>query len=162
MTVQPQDRKLIVGALIGMVGGVIAIVGAALPWVVGSNGAVTQIGLEYQGSQLPIQDGLTNVILAVLSIVATLVWLRRDSLPERLSGGFGRSLGSGASLSALTGLVIASISLLLLRDIDKVVTAANSLVPDSASIGAGIFVEIAAGVVMIAGGGLRLMSSREL
>ncbi len=162
MTVNAPDRRPIAGALVAGAGCVLAATGAALPWIEGSHGAATQIGLDYSSSQLPLQDGASFLLLAVLSLVTTVVWLARDRVSPRVSAGIARALGSGAGLAALSGFVVASLSILNLRDIARVVDAANAASPGVASIGVGIYLDLVAGLVMIAGGGMRLVLSREM
>ena len=162
MTVQASDRRVLLGALVAGLGCAIALAGVLLPWVAGSNGARTQIGLEYSASQLPINDGGTYLILALLTVGASVVYFRKDLLSEKWSSGIHRTIGSGAGLGAMSGLMIASISVLLLPDISRVVDAANSVSPGSAAVGLGIYVDIVGGLVMIAGSGLRLLYDRDI
>jgi len=157
---QPLDRRVIFGALVAIAGGALAIVGVLLPWVNGGCCAATQIGLTYD-SQFALQDGAMFALLAGLSILACAVRLLGERVPDRVSKGVARIMGSGAAAAALSGFYIACFGILSLPGIASRVDLANSTAPGPASIGIGIYLDIAAGLVMILGGGIGLLLRRE-
>jgi hypothetical protein len=158
---QAQDRRLILGALVSIAGSALAIVGVLLPWLNGSGGAATQIGIGYTSSQLPLQDGAIFALLAVFSILACGVRLLGQRVPDVVTRSVVRMIGSGAGATAMSGLFIATFGILSLRDISSVVDLANRAAPGLTSIGIGIYLDIAAGLVMILGGGIGLLLGRE-
>jgi hypothetical protein len=158
---QPLDRRLIFGALAAIAGSALAIAGVLLPWVNGGCCAATQIGITYD-SQFALQDGAMFALLAGLSILACAVRLLGERVPDRARRGVVRIMGSGAAAAALSGFYIACFGLLNLRDIASVVDLANRAAgSDLTSIGIGIYLDIAAGLVMILGGGTGLLLGRE-
>lgn len=158
---QAQDRRLILGALVAIAGSALAIVGVLLPWLNGSGGAATQIGIGYTSSRLPLQDGAIFALLAVLSILACGVRLLGQRLPDAVTRNVVRMIGSGAGATVMSGLFIACFGILNLRDISGVVDGINRTAPGLTSIGIGIYLDIAAGLVMILGGGIGLLLGRE-
>jgi hypothetical protein len=159
MSVQAADRRLIAGGVVAIAGSALALIGVLLPWQNGSGSAPAQMGFDYSSGPFP--DGPMFILLAGLSILATAAQLFEDRLPEGLTSTILRMLGSGAGFSVLSGLFIACFGILNLRDIGEVVDAANSAVPGITSVGPGIYLAIAGGMVMIAGGGVGLLLNRR-
>jgi hypothetical protein len=160
MTVAPSDRNQAIGALMTVVGGLIAIAGTLLPWeqinagVVDSNRAGAAMGIEWD-------DGKIFIFFAILTIVASGCWLASARLPVAVVTPVGRLLGNGSSLSALTGGYVVVFGFLNLRDIAAQVDRLNAGAGGIASVGAGIYVDLVAGGVILAGAAVGLLAARS-
>ena len=143
---------LVVGDAITLVGAALAIVGALLPWQKANSSQA--LGYEFD-------DGKIFIFAAVLTILASGCLLGGGRLPRGIVTPVARLLGSGASLAVLTGGYIVSFSLLNLRDIATAVDRFNGLISGSASVGPGIYLDLAAGVVIMAGAGVGLFLWRD-
>jgi hypothetical protein len=129
-----------------------AIVGALLPWE--KAGASQALGLEFD-------DGKIFLFVAMLTIVAAGTFLAAGRLDQRIVAPVGRLLGSGATLSVLTGGYVVCFSILNLRDVSSAVDHFNALISGSASIGPGIYLDLAAGVVIMVGAVVGLFLWRD-
>jgi hypothetical protein len=146
-TVVVASRGLVVGDAITLVGAAMAIVGALLPWEKAN--ASQPLGLEFD-------DGKIFLFVAILTIVTSGSFLASRWLPPGIVGPAARLLGSGASLSVLTGGYVICFSILNLRDISSAVDRFNGLIGGSASVGPGIYLDLAAGVVIMVGAAIGL------
>ena len=72
-----------------------------------------------------------------------------------------RLTGSGAGLSLLSGAIIATFALLNLKDIGSAIDPWNRAAPGSASVGVGLYLDLAAGLTMMVGGGIGVISGRR-
>jgi len=155
MTAPASSRNVALGSLIAIAGGAVTAIGALLPWSVNVNGIGTTLGFDYGDGY----DGKIFLFLAVLTIVASGVRLLENRLPPGAVGTVGRLLGSGAGIALLCGAYIASFAFIHLRDISAAVESINSAAPGLASVGLGIYLDLAAGLAMMVGGGIGLISS---
>jgi hypothetical protein len=160
MAVSTADRGLVLGDVIAILGGVAAAIGVLLPWQsVAGGGSGTVQGLDY--SQGPFPDGLTFLILAILTVVASAARLFAGRLPEGLTAGTAHLLGPAASVAIMCGLIISSLGVLFSSDVSRWADGVNRLAAGTASVGVGLYLDVAAGVVMIAGGAIGLLAGRR-
>ena len=156
---EPRGGPAIGGAL-AIVGALMAIVGTLLPWKLVN--ATTAAGDPAGPSRgVEFDDGKIFIFVAVLTIVASLCFLAARRLPAGLVAPVGRLLGNGAALSVLTGGYVVCFGLLNFRDVSADVDRFNNAVPGIASIGLGIYLDLAAGVVMLAGAAIGLLARRR-
>jgi hypothetical protein len=159
MTVARVGRGPVFGGVLAIVGGVVAIVGTLLPWEQVNAGAAAAVparsamGIEWD-------DGKIFVFVAILTIVASGCWLAAGRLPQGLVGQVERLLGTGSALAVLTGGYVVLFGFLNLRDISAQVDQLNASVGGVASIGSGIYVDLAAGAMMLAGATVGLVAAR--
>ena len=151
-TVVVASRGLVVGDAISLVGAAMVIVGALLPWE--KTYASQAVGVEFD-------DGKIFIFVAILTIVASGSFLASRWLPPGIVGPAARLLGSGASLSALAGGYVVCFSVLNLRDISSAVDRFNGLLSGSASVGPGIYLDLAAGIAIIVGAAIGLFLWRD-
>jgi hypothetical protein len=161
MTVTASGRRLALGGAVAIIGGVVALAGALLPWeridpvLAASTGTVSMpLGVEFY-------DGKIFVFLAWLAIVSSSVRLFGDALPAGIANLVTRLTGSGAGLSLLSGAIIATFALVNLKDIGGAVDLWNRAAPGSASVGVGLYLDLAAGLTMMVGGGIGVISGRR-
>ena len=157
MTVSPPARGPAIGGALAIVGSVMALVGTTLPWLQLSGGLAAagtdtpQLGFEFD-------DGKIFVFVALITIVATGCFLGARWLPEGPVTTVNRLLGNGAALSILAGSGVSIFSVLQLRDISNFVDAQ---VGGGAAVGIGIYLDLAAGAVILVGAAISLLSSRN-
>jgi len=160
MTVARLGRNHAIGGVMTVVGGLTTIVGTLLPWeqinagAAGANRAGAAMGIEWD-------DGKIFIFVAILTIVASGCWLAAGRLPDGLVAPVGRLLGNGSALSVLTGGYVVFFSILNLRDIAAVVDRLNGIASGIASVGIGIYVDLVAGGVMMAGAAMGLLAARS-
>jgi hypothetical protein len=106
-------------------------------------------------------DGKIFIFFAILTIVASGCWLASARLPVAVVTPVGRLLGNGSSLSALTGGYVVVFGFLNLRDIAAQVDRLNAGAGGIASVGAGIYVDLVAGGVILAGAAVGLLAARS-
>lgn len=157
MTVTRPPRSLAISGAVTVIGAVLAIAGTLLPWehveatlAAANNVSSAPLGVDYD-------DGKIFIFVAILTILASGCAIAGKWLPEVLVMQVGRLLGGGPALSALTGGYIASFSVLNLHDMNARVDALNGLVAGTASVGIGIYVDVAAGFVIVAGAAIGLL-----
>jgi hypothetical protein len=160
VTVAPQGRGLAVGGVLSIVGAVLTIVGTALPWeqinatLAAANQARSALGVEYD-------DGKIFIFLAILGILASGCFLAGRRLPAGLVGPVGRLLGNGAGLSVLIGGYVVCFGILNWRDIAARVDIANAAVGGIASVGIGLYLDLAAGAIILVGAAIGLLARRD-
>jgi hypothetical protein len=161
MTVIASGRGLTIGRVIAISGGLAALAGAGLPWesidsrlVQTADAASTQIGFDFD-------NGKIFVLVAFVAIISSAARLFAGRLPANAVATVARLLGTGAGIAVLGGAMIASLAVLDLNDIANNVDAINAAVSGGASIGLGIYVDLAGGVVMLVGGGIGLLLGRQ-
>jgi hypothetical protein len=141
-------------ATLALVGGLAAIVGTILPWAkvaTAANAANSQIGASFF-------DGKIFILLGVLAIVSSGAWLASEWLPANILATVVRLLGTGPWISILAGGYIVLYGILDLRDIsDQVSRQASGL----AAVGPGIYLDIAAGIAILASGAIGLLARRR-
>ena len=161
MTVSAPSRGLAIGGVMAIVGGVLTIVGTLLPWervdaalAAAANTSKSPIGVEFD-------DGKIFVFVAILAIVSSGCFLGARWLPAGLVAPVGRLLGNGAALSALAGGYVVCFSILNLRDLAADADRLNGAIAGIASVGIGIYLDLAAGVVILAGAAIGLLVGRD-
>jgi hypothetical protein len=161
MTVSSPARSLAIGGAMTVVGAALTIVGTLLPWAhfdpvlaAAANASSSPIGFEWD-------DGKIFVFVAVLTIVASGCRLAGQWLSPRLVAPVDKLLGSGAGLSALAGGYVVCFGILNLRDITAEADRRNAMVGGAASVGIGIYLDLAAGIVILAGGAIGLLLKRR-
>jgi hypothetical protein len=159
MTVSAPSRRLAIGLALTVVGGLLAIAGTLLPWIqananqVLANSSSSQLGVEFD-------DGKIFVFVALLTIVASGCSLGAERLPAGLVQQVGRLLGNGATLAVLTGGYVLCFGVVNLRDVTDVVSGFNAHVSGLTSVGIGIYLDLAAGIVILAGAAVGLLARR--
>jgi hypothetical protein len=159
ITVVRPGRGLVFGGVLAIVGGVVAIVGTLLPWEQIDAGAAAAVparsamGIEWD-------DGKIFVFVAILTIVASGCWLAAGRLPSGVVGQVERLLGTGSALAVLTGGYVVIFGFLNLRDISAQVDQLNASVRGAASVGPGIYMDLVAGAMMLAGATVGLVAAR--
>jgi hypothetical protein len=120
-----------------LVGGLLAVVGVLLPWI--SLGAISRSGMDMGGD--------ANIVLGA-GLVACLI---------AAGNGSKRTLGTtGQLLSSLAGLSIVAVGVVDYQELsNRVRSLEDSPLGAAASVGLGLYVCIAGGVLTVVGGLLR-------
>ncbi|HEY5472521.1 MAG TPA: hypothetical protein VIK32_04940 [Candidatus Limnocylindrales bacterium] len=140
MTEAVGERSLPIGALIAAAGGAVAAVGAVLPWE-----SISILGVSESDSGLTSNPGKIIAILGAVAIGLALAWIMGVKVPA-------------ARAIAVVGALITLLAVVNFFTVSADVSNANTLFSGAASIGIGLFVDIAAGIVVIVGGALGLMN----
>ena len=140
MTEAVGERSLPIGALIAAAGGAVAAVGAVLPWE-----SISILGVSESDSGLTSNPGKIIAILGAVALGLALAWIMGVKVPA-------------ARAIAVVGALITLLAVVNFFTVSADVSNANTLFSDAASIGIGLFVDIAAGIVVIVGGALGLMN----
>ena len=140
MTEAVGERSLPIGALIAAAGGAVAAVGAVLPWE-----SISILGVSESDSGLTSNPGKIIAILGAVALGLALAWIMGVKVPA-------------ARAIAVVGALITLLAVVNFFTVSADVSNANTLFSGAASIGIGLFVDIAAGIVVIVGGALGLMN----
>jgi hypothetical protein len=140
MTEAVGERSLPIGALVAAAGGAVAAVGAVLPWE-----SISILGVSESDSGLTSNPGKIIAILGAVAIGLALAWIMGVKVPA-------------ARAIAVVGALITLLAVVNFFTVSADVSNANTLFSGAASIGIGLFVDIAAGIVVIVGGALGLMN----
>ena len=140
MTEAVGERSLPIGPLIAAAGGAVAAVGAVLPWE-----SISILGVSESDSGLTSNPGKIIAILGAVAIGLALAWIMGVKVPA-------------ARAIAVVGALITLLAVVNFFTVSADVSNANTLFSGAASIGIGLFVDIAAGIVVIVGGALGLMN----
>ena len=139
MTVAVSGRNLPLGAVVSAVGGALALIGAVLAWE-----TISITGMSDSSSGLSSNPGKIIAVMGIVAIALAIGWIQGAKLPATKG-----IIAAGA--------VIALLGILNFFTIGKDVSDANAIIPGAASTGIGLFIDIAAGIVVIVGGVLGLM-----
>jgi hypothetical protein len=159
MTVSAAPRGFGAGLAVTIAGAIMLVAGTLLPWIQATTSADparqanTQLGLDFI-------DGQIFIFAAILTIVASGCGLAPRQLPASVVGQVGRLLGTGAGLAVLTGGYALVFGILNLRDVNNAVGGFNAQAGNLTSVGIGIYLDVAAGVVILAGAGAALLAAR--
>lgn len=139
MSIAVGGKSLPIGAVVGAAGGALALVGSVLAWE-----SISIMGLSESDSGLTSNPGKIIAVLGIVAIVVAVVWIQGVKLPA-------------APIILGCGIVIALLGILNFFTIGDDVKKANEILAGAASTGVGLYIDILAGVVIIAGGALGLM-----
>jgi len=139
MTVAVSGRNLPLGAVVSAVGGALALIGAVLAWE-----TISITGMSDSSSGLSSNPGKIIAVMGIVAIALAIGWIQGAKLPATKG-----IIAAGA--------VIALLGILNFFTIGKDVSDANAILPGAAAIGIGLFIDIAAGVVVVVGGVLGMM-----
>lgn len=154
MTVAAPSRALALDAILAMTGGLLAIVGSVLPWANAATAATaanSQIGATFF-------DGKIFILMGILVIVTSGTRLAAGTLPANIVATVGRLLGTGPWIWILAGGYIVMYGVVDLRDLSEQV---NQQVSGLASVGPGIYLDVAAGVAIVVSGTIGLLARRR-
>lgn len=135
-------RNVSIGAIVGFVGGVLALVGAFIAWETISSPIVNMSTTGWDIGN----GGKIIAVLGIVAIAVALAWILALRLPM-----------PGVIL-VVAGVLVALVGIANYFSVTDDVNAANALLPGSTSLGIGVYVDILAGVVITVGGALGLVS----
>ncbi len=150
-------RRLPIGAAVAAVGGVVAAAGAFLAWETPSQALVAAAGT---GSSITGWDGGNGgkvvAVLGVVSVALAVAWLLRARLLP--NAGFVRGVaGLTEGLMALIGVVVLFVGVVNFGSISSDVNDANAILPGSAAMGIGLYLDLLAGALIVVGGVLGIL-----
>ncbi len=139
MTVALAGRNLPIGAVVAAVGGAIALIGSVLAWE-----SVSLLGVSESDSGLSSNPGKIIAVLGIVAIGFAIAWIQAVKTPA-------------AAIIVVSGAVVLLLAVLNFFNISKDVNDANEIFAGAGSVGVGLFIDIAAGVVIVVGGALGMM-----
>jgi hypothetical protein len=145
MTASIPGKSLPIGAIVGGVGGVAAVVGAFLAWESASLLGSSTSWTGWEGGN----GGKIIAVLGVVAIAIAIAWVMAVKLPT--PGG----------LMVTAGVLILLVGILNFFSISDDVNQANAIFAGAASVGIGLFIDLLAGVVIIVGGALGVMARKS-
>jgi len=138
-------RYVSIGAVVGFVGGILALIGAFIAWETISSPIVN---LSTTGWDIG-NGGKIITFLGIVAIAVALAWILALRLPM-----------PGVIL-IVVGVLVALVGIANYFSVTDDVNAGNALLPGSTSLGIGVYVDILAGVVIAIGGVLGLVSRKS-
>jgi hypothetical protein len=150
MTVAVGTRKLGMGSVVAVVGGALTLVGALLAWetidaqiaALAASGT-SQAGLEFNGGKIILVCGVIALIVAALDLAAMKVPV---SVPWTI---------------IVFGAIATLVGIANYFSVTKDVSDANSLLPNMAGVGIGLYVSILGAVAVLVGGILAKMMPKD-
>jgi len=137
-TAKQTKEKIGIGRLVGMVGGIITLVGALLPWMTVSGGRLSSPLML-----LGVSSGLLGVLISQLGFFGFVMML--DGKKTTSMGG----LALGAS-----GFVLSALGLVLLGDVTVIDTLGLSI-----EVGPGLYVCVVGSIVLLVGSIIALIEA---
>jgi hypothetical protein len=153
MAMSVAGRNIPLGAAIAGVGGVLAIVGAPLTWATMKVGSQSN---DLKGLDDGMNGGKAAILLGAIALVLVVVWILNLKVPA-IAG-----LSTVAALEVIVGvlilLVVVAVYFTKILSVESLKDLSDmaSTLGGSISLSIGAFLEVAAGVVVIVGGGLGL------
>jgi uncharacterized membrane protein len=148
MAINIAGKSMSYAAIVAAVGGILAIVGAALTWISVSAGGATQ---DTSGLDSKVLGGKVALVLGILVLAVVAAGILNIKIPQ-----------SSLILVVLGAAILVVVALVYFTKIlsdSSFVDIADSAKKygGSASLGIGAFAEIAAGILAIVGGGWALL-----
>ena len=153
MTFAEPSRVPAFGAVLAMTGGLAAIVGTILPWAnaaTATNATGAQLGVDFF-------DGKIFILMGILAIITSGTRLAAGWLPANFVATVGRLLGTGPWVTILAGGYIVLYGILDLRDLSEQV---RQQLGGPASVGPGIYLDVAAGIAILVSGAIAFIARR--
>jgi hypothetical protein len=145
MTASISGKSLPIGAIVGGIGGVAAVLGAFLAWESVSLLGTSESMTGWDGGN----GGKIIAVLGVAAIAIAIAWVMDIRLPT--PGG----------LMILAGVLILLVGILNFSSVSDDVNSANAVVAGAASVGIGLFLDLLAGVAIIVGGALGIIAKKS-
>jgi hypothetical protein len=133
------------GAIVGGIGGVAAVLGAFIAWESVSAFGVSDSMTGWDGGN----GGKIIAVLGVVAVAIAIAWVMALKLPT--PGG----------LMILAGVLILLVGILNFSSVSDDVNSANAVVAGAASIGIGLILDLLAGVAIIVGGALGVIAKKS-
>jgi hypothetical protein len=145
MTASIPRKSLPIGAIVGGIGGVAAVVGAFIAWESVSFLGTSESMTGWEGGN----GGKIIAVLGVIAVAIAIAWVMAIKLPT--PGG----------LMILVGVLILLVGILNFSNVRDDIDQANAIVAGAASVGIGLFIDLIAGVAIIVGGALGVLTKKS-
>ena len=145
MTASIPGKSLPIGAIVGGIGGVAAVVGAFLAWESASLLGSSMSWTGWEGGN----GGKIIAVLGVVAVAIAIAWVMAVKLPT--PGG----------LMVTAGVLILLVGILNFFSVSDDVSKANAIIAGAASVSIGLFLDLLAGVAIIVGGALGVMAKKS-
>jgi hypothetical protein len=145
MTVSAPGKSLPIGAIVGGLGGVVAIIGAFMAWESVSASLLSESISGWSGGN----GGKIIAVLGLVAIAVAVAWIIGIKIPQP------------AGLMVVAGVLLLLVGVANYFAVSDDISMVNAMVPGAASIGIGLYLDLLAGVVIIVGGALGLTAKKS-